>query len=169
MRTDVFWLNSDLRGRLAVAARPRGGEWLEEEIGSWKKLGIDVIACLLTNDEMKELDLMDEASFCKANGLGFVSFPISDYGVPESRESALEFLKILEGHLLAGKSVVVHCRQGLGRSPLIAACLLVMEGHDPEAAIRQISTVRGRPVPETTEQRRWVEEFARGMTTAAKE
>ena len=62
--------------------------------------------------------------------------------------------------LEAGQSVAVHCRQGIGRSSLIAALLLVSAGVDPEAALAQISQARGCAVPDTLGQRDWIKSFA---------
>lgn len=51
----------------------------------------------------------------------------------------------------------MHCRQGLGRSSLITAGVLVAEGMAPEEAIAAVGTARGRDVPETREQWEWIE------------
>ena len=56
--------------------------------------------------------------------------------------------------------MVVHCRQGIGRSGLLTACLLIASGATPEMAFQRISAVRGCPVPETMEQREWVHALA---------
>jgi hypothetical protein len=39
--------------------------------------------------------------------------------------------------------------------------VLIAVGLAPEAAVKQVSAARGRPVPETPAQRRWLDEFAR--------
>jgi protein-tyrosine phosphatase len=62
-----------------------------------------------------------------------------------------------------GKNVVVHCRQGIGRSGLVAACLLVRKGMSPGAAVEMASAARGVPVPETSEQRDWIDHYAVGF------
>ena len=51
----------------------------------------------------------------------------------------------------------VHCRQGLGRSALLAACVLVVGGVDVPTAIDRLTKARGCAVPETAEQREWIE------------
>jgi len=150
-------------GQLAISSRPRGGDWLEDEVRSWRQSGLDVIVSLLTSDEAAELDLAPEAELCQAHGLQFLAFPIVDRGVPSSRRATLDFVRKLEHALNAGKSLVIHCRQGIGRSALIAACLLVLSGVDPETAFRRVSEARGHSVPETPEQRKWVMEFERAM------
>ena len=64
--------------------------------------------------------------------------PIADRGVPVSRASASELVTTLADRLREGKNVAVHCRQGIGRAALIAACVLVGLGIDPDAAIEQV-------------------------------
>jgi protein-tyrosine phosphatase len=142
--------------------RPRGGDWLEDEVRSWRQAGVDVVLSLLTSDEVADLGLGDEAALCQANQIEFVSFPVQDRGVPSSRQAALLLLaRLHEDYLTAGKNVAVHCRQGIGRAGLMAALLVVLSGIDPGAAIARISAARGCPVPETAEQQRWFVDAAK--------
>lgn len=62
--------------------------------------------------------------------------------------------------LSSGKNVLVHCRQGIGRTGLVAACLPINKGLEPEAAVDLLSKVRGVPIPETQEQRCWIDKYA---------
>src|SRR5580693_3849474 len=87
MRTELYWISGPWRGRLAIMPRPRGGDWLEDEIQSWRRFGVDLILSLLTPDEIAELSLADEEELCRANGVQFVSFPIMDRGIPSSVEA----------------------------------------------------------------------------------
>ena len=156
----MSWINGPWRGRLAILARPRGGDWLQDDIISWAQSGFQLIVSFLTPDEADELEVTGEADSCRSEGLEFVSFPIPDRGVPESRRETLQLIKSVEAGLLAGKTVGVHCRQGIGRSGLIAACLLVSSGVPAEAAFSGLTEARGLLVPETDEQRTWVDTFA---------
>ena len=72
----------------------------------------------------------------------------------------LRFIEDLDGDLAAGKNVSIHCRQGIGRAGLVAASLLVARGMQPAGAFERISLARGVAVPETAEQRAWVEALA---------
>ncbi len=160
MRTMLYWIEGPWTGRLAISPRPRGGDWLEEEIRAWRQAGVDVIVSLLTPEEVTKLDLGKEGDWCQAYGLHFFSFPIVDRGIPVSRRASVELVRKLDKLLTEGKSIAVHCRQGIGRSALLAACLLIVSGEDPETAFQRISAARGYPVPETTEQRAWVRAIA---------
>lgn len=99
-------------------------------------------------------------------GIAFLSFPVEDRGVPASPGETLKLIRELDQYLAGGKSVGIHCRQGIGRSSLIAACLLVSAGETPNHAFKRLSRARGCEVPETAEQRQWVEAFAPKLSHA---
>jgi protein-tyrosine phosphatase len=160
MRTELYWLEGPWPGKLAMAARPRGGDWLPEDIAAWKRAGIAAVLSLLTPEEETELDLRDEASEATTQGIKFLSFPIPDRQVPTSEAKLAQTLETLSDTLSAGKNVVVHCRQGVGRSGLVATCLLVRKGMSPGAAVESVSEARGVSVPETGEQRDWIDRYA---------
>lgn len=164
MRSELYWISGPWPGRLAIMPRPRGGDWLEDEVYSWRRSGIDVVASLLTPDEIAGLDLTGEEALSRANGIQYLSFPILDRGVPSSRDAAAVLVARLTERLADGKNVAIHCRQGIGRAALVAVGLLVTSGLDSETAIQRVSAARGCPVPETPEQRRWIAEFAESLT-----
>lgn len=136
--------------------RPRGGDWLEDEIRSLKSSGVDAVVSLLERAEIEELEITEEQALCEANSMAFLSFPIADRNVPSSGQKALEFAGSVLHLLRSGKSVVIHCRQGVGRSALIAACVMALGGFPVDEAFEKIEAARGCPVPDTPEQRRWV-------------
>jgi hypothetical protein len=51
MMPDLFWITGLWRGRLAISTRPRGGEWLEDEIRGWHRARVDSVVSLLEKDE----------------------------------------------------------------------------------------------------------------------
>lgn len=156
MRAEIFWIDGVGKGRLAVMPRPRGGDWLADEVCSLRAGGVDVLVSLLTVEEVEELNLAEEARHCAANGIEFVTFPFADRSVPNSVSEAFGLVRALAAYLAEGKGVAIHCRQGVGRSAMIAACVLAMLGDRPEASFERIAKARGRPVPDTAAQREWV-------------
>lgn len=126
----------------------------------WRRAGIDRVLSLLTPEEEADLDLQAERSETVAHGMEFSSFPIPDREVPDSEAAMTSALEALDTALYAGKNVVVHCRQGIGRTGLVAACLLVAKGLRPEDVVERLSAARGERVPETPEQRRWISRYA---------
>ncbi len=157
MTPQLFWIVGPWRGRLAIASRPRGGDWLDDEASGWRRAAIDVVVSLLESDEEGQLDLVDEPKAAQANGINFVSFPIPDRGVPASTPAAISLMARLARELEEGKNVLVHCRQGIGRSGLIAAGILATSGMNPDEAIRAVSAARGFSIPETHDQKLWVQ------------
>jgi len=143
--------------------RPRGGDWLEDEIRSLKSSGVDAVVSLLERAEIEELDIAEEQALCEANGISFLSFPIPDRNVPPSGRETLDFAGSVSKLLQSGKSVVIHCRQGVGRSALIAASVMAVGGVHVDEAFEKIEAARGCPVPDTPEQRRWVAQLAAGL------
>lgn len=147
--------------------RPRGGDWLEDEIRAWRTAGVDRVVSLLTPDEVTALELDPEATECRAAGIEYVSVPIPDRSVPASRLALNELVTHLGEQLARGEAVAVHCRQDIGRAALAASCLLILGGLDPDSAMQRVGTARGCPVPETPDQRRWVVEYASSLAPRA--
>ena len=162
--TRLYWIAGPWPGKLAITARPRGADWLENEVREWKSAGVNTVLSLLTVDEERDLGVADEQQVARALGLRFVSLPIPDRQVPSSPSEVAPILDELDTELASGKNAVIHCRQGVGRSGMMAACLLVLRGMDPDSAVRELEKVRGTMVPETAEQRRWIDLFASSLT-----
>ena len=156
-----YQIEGPWRGELAIVPRPRGGDWLDDEIRAMKDGHFDVLVSLLTRDELDEFDLASEADLSHMYGLRFCEFPIPDLGIPQSLTAARKLIDKLRSALEAGEKIGIHCRQGIGRSGLIAAALLVASGVDPDTAFRRVSAARGLAVPETVEQKQWVRDLSR--------
>lgn len=165
MRPEVHWVQTSPL-RLAIMARPRAGDWLDDEIAGWRKEGVDFVVSLLEPDEISELGLAREAELCEAYEIEFVSFPISDRGVPASLKETAALARLVILRIIEGKAVAIHCRAGIVRSSLVAACVLVCSGSTADAAFEMIEKARGVTIPDTNEQREWVERFEEATRTA---
>ena len=155
IRSTVYWVETGAPGRLGILARPRAGDWLEDEMKALREAGLDVLVSLLTAEEEAELELQAERRFCEAAGMMFVSFPIDDRGTPESDSDAIALVERVERSVREGKAVGIHCRMGIGRSSMIAAGALVMLGVNGERAFELLASSRGLAVPDTEAQRHW--------------
>ena len=164
MGAKVFWIAGPWRGRLGIVPRPRGGEWLDDETRAWREAGIDIVVSLLEPNEQAELALNRESASTAANGLDFRSFPIPDRGIPRSYAEVAQLADGIVEALRTGKSVALHCRQGIGRSAMIAAAALIADGQVVETAIDIIRKSRGLEVPETRAQRQWISDFSSWVT-----
>ena len=124
--------------------------------------GINVVVSLLTNAEITELELDAEGMLCDESGVEFHRLPIEDRGVPGSRRGAIDCVDMIRSRIAEGRNVGIHCRAGIGRSALIAACVLYRMGHDVGSAFERIKHARGVDVPDTQEQRDWVSGLSAG-------
>lgn len=125
--------------------------------------GVDAVVSLLTPSEAEDLGLEAERTGSEANQIEFFSLPIIDRSTPTSEREVARLLNSLVRRLDAGKNVVIHCRQGIGRSSLVSAALLVEAGMAPADAFATIARARGVPVPETPEQSAWLDSFAAAL------
>jgi protein-tyrosine phosphatase len=159
MSNGAYWIDVPMKGRLALMGRPRAGDWLMDEISRLKAEGADVVVSLLENDEVRELELGQESELCRQAGVRFVHFPIPDRGVPSSSSETAELARALCAQVSDGEAVVIHCRAGIGRSALMAGCVLSCAGVEPAVALDLISTARQLRVPDTDAQIRWLRDF----------
>ena len=136
---EPFWIDTGNELRLAIVPRPRGGDWLEDELIAMKNAGVDIVVSMLRAEEEGELGLVTEADACRAAGLEFKSFPIQDRDVPTSRASFAAFVGQLRTHLHYGRSLAVHCRASIGRSSLLLAGILCAEGFSSEDAFKLLA------------------------------
>lgn len=167
MNPKLYWLNDGSRARLAISPRPRGGDWLDDEAEGWRRQGVNVVLSLLTEAEKQEFSLEREAEILRAKGIEFYSFPIEDRSVPADSARSERLIAELASKIETGGNLVIHCRQGIGRSSLIAGALLITKGDSLGEALATIRGARGVEVPETAEQKHWLERFAQHHSPAS--
>ncbi len=157
MTTEIFWLHTYKdSAKLGLMARPRGNDWLEDEIINLKKEKVTVLVSLLESTEINELGLSKEESLCKNHGVEYINFPIPDRDIPKSNQMTKSLVSKLMDRLNSGNTIVIHCRMGIGRSSIISALLLFQMGYKFEEAINHISKIRRLKVPDTKEQIDWL-------------
>lgn len=161
MKAEIYWLQTPSNGRLGTMPKPRGGDWLNTEIQNLQQAGVDVVVSLLTYPENVELGLTQEGHLCQTYGVNFISFPIQDRNVPESKMETGKLVHKLVTLLDDDKNIVVHCRAGIGRASLIAASILTTYNIPAAEAFSFIQERRGLPVPDTQEQKDWVSSFSK--------
>jgi protein-tyrosine phosphatase len=158
MMNEIFWIKSQLPPPppLAVVLRPRGDEWLEEELLQMKQGGIQTLVSLLEEDEAAWLGLEEEGPVAEQIGMQFLSYPIPDVHLPPHPDSFGTFVAGLADRLRAGIRVGIHCRGSIGRATVTAACTLIHLGWEPKTALEAIAAARGLAVPDSQEQEDWI-------------
>lgn len=120
----------------------------------------DLLVTLIEKPELTLLKIPSLFEDIAAVGMESRWFPIRDFGTPTSMAGLMELVEDIFFQALAeGKTVVVHCKAGLGRSGLVVAACLVALGYEPDAAFARVRAARPGSV-ETTEQEDYVKQFA---------
>ncbi|MGB6691380.1 MAG: hypothetical protein WBE76_26395 [Terracidiphilus sp.] len=156
---DIFWIDGNPPVTLAIVLRPRGQDWLEDELRKMKSGGIDTLVSLLEVDEAAWLGLAEEPKLAERAGLAFLSFPIPDTQIPSDHAEFREFVAGLVNRLRHGERIGIHCRGSIGRSTVTAAAALIHLGWKPQTALNAIERARGCAVPDTEEQQRWILDY----------
>jgi len=154
----IYWINEDIVGEkmLGIMPRPRGNDWLEDEIKWLKIREVDYLVSLLEYNEINELELQREAELCQTNNIQFINFPIKDVNVPNEKEYFIQLVDSLNEYLNNSKKIVIHCRMGIGRSSILASGILIKRGMNAKDVFEVISKHRQLEVPDTEEQKKWV-------------
>ncbi len=155
--TRLYAIDRDGPGRLWTMPAPDDTR-LTDELDALRQAGGTTLVSLLDHREAAGLGLADECATAERAGLAFVQLPTSDLGIPEPGD-ALAVARSVRADLLAGGGVAIHCRAGIGRSSLLAAVVLRLEGVRPAEAWVVIGRARGVRVPETQAQRDFLDEL----------
>ena len=148
-----YWITAPL----AIVPWPKGEDRLDDEMLALREAGVDVVVSMLEKNAARMLGLEREAISDELASLGFVNFPTPDRGTPLERATFENFLENIEYLPANGKRVGIHCRASIGRSFVTAAGLLIRSGVPAEDAWLQISISRDCLVPDTKDQREWVD------------
>jgi hypothetical protein len=123
LKAIIYPITEAAPNRLAIVARPRGNDWLCEEISALSREGIEILVSMLTDEEANELGLNQELAECDAAGINFVNVAIPDRSVPSDRSDFLQHVEQLAEMVQKGRFVGVHCRASIGRSSILVVSL----------------------------------------------
>ena len=129
---------------------------LGEDLDALVEQRVDALVCLLELDEMARLGIPDLLVAARHRGLDAIHAPIRDVSVPSVSEARSFIAQLLAR---PPRIVVVHCNGGLGRSGVVAGCLLRALGVPAEETLPRLAKARGPDCPQTSEQRTFIERF----------
>lgn len=109
--------------------------------------------------DLRSEDCDDERALADA-GIAFLHLPTPDL-LAASAETLDQGVAFVRSHLDRGESVLVHCQHGIGRSALLALCVMVDSGFAPLDALQQAKERRARVSPSEAQYRGWADWLAR--------
>ena len=123
------------------------GDWdrdLDDDLNKIHDWGASALVSLMEKEEMAWYGVAELPGKAIQLGLDHYHLPIVDFDIPDKffEEHWQTAGAALRNYLLSGKSIVIHCLGGLGRTGTIAARLLVELGADPETAIQRVRKAR---------------------------
>lgn len=148
MELDIYNVSSIGQGRLCVMAKPFSKEWINEEFDAIKAFGISRVVSLLECAEPHAVDVTDEDAHCRRRGIDFIQYEIPNRCIPGNEDSYLALIQFLHDELIAGMDTVVHCRDGIGRTGMVATAVLVKYGHTGDRAITLVAEAKRVSVSE---------------------
>jgi ADP-ribosyl-[dinitrogen reductase] hydrolase len=159
-------------GRIGVTFAP-GKKQAVAMTGSWNRdLDLDLrairdwgactLVTLLEPFEFDELEVASLPERASTHGLEWIGLPITDGAAPDTRflvpwsQTGPELVRALH----EGRSVVFHCKGGLGRAGTAASILLLDSGaaQSADEAMSRVRSVRPGAV-ETSEQEKFIRDW----------
>ena len=155
MKPSMYPVVAEYPGQLFIMPKP-SGEWLREDAQYYHTMGVDLVISMLEQDEAAELSLQEEGRVCSDNHMDFLNFPIPDRCLPD-RDDFKELISIVRSRLEKNEVIAVHCRAGIGRSGMLVCVVLAGFIGSALKAIEVVSRARRVEVPDTPEQRAFIE------------
>jgi ADP-ribosylglycohydrolase len=151
---NCYWV---LPGKLLAGEHPgsaEGGAATRARLRRLLQAGVSCFVDLTQPHELApyELELPPSVDYLRK--------PIPDHGIPQQPGHMAEILDCLHDALRRGQPIYLHCRAGIGRTGMVAGCLLVERGLAGEQALAELNrrwqacarAAQWPQVPETAEQ-----------------
>ncbi len=133
LRAGFVWLTPQL---------VQGPMFASEQSVLVSRMGIESVL------DLREPDGHDASMLAEAN-LHYYHYPMPEFDPPTLAQLE-EGVRWSLTEMAAGRTVLVHCRLGVSRSPLMACAILVRTGHQVSQAITDV--MKARPGAQLTEE-----------------
>lgn len=125
----------------------RHGAWhrdLATDLAVIERWGAHTLISLIEDHEFEALEVTGLGEAAQARGLEWRHWPIRDRDVPDERFDAgwAAGIDTIASDLQTGRSIVLHCMGGLGRTGTVAALLLTYFGLPASEAVQRVRTAR---------------------------
>jgi hypothetical protein len=124
---------------------------------------VDVIVCLTQRHEI-DLRYSGYTAWLDASeGSDALWRPVPDLGVL-SHSEMLRLIEEVDGLLQAGKTILLHCAAGIGRTGTVAVAVLMRQGMTADHARAHVAAHRSLAGPETGPQHAFIEQLAKSTS-----
>ena len=133
--------------------------WITEQIalgGSFPAREAEQLARTLGISAVVDLrsEACDDEAVLRRHGLTLLHLPTDDH-CAVSQAMLADGVGFVRERLHAGERVLIHCQHGIGRSALLALCVLVDGGMEPMAAVLLAKDRRDRFSPNLPQYEAW--------------
>ncbi len=127
-------------GKLLLHSMPGRYEAIETVWHHVRSQAVGAIVCLAEKDEIREKSFeYAEALQIGAVPCSVLHFEIPDRGAPDDRHGFWTLACDVARQLKSGESVLIHCAGGVGRTAMLAVCVLVALGQSVAEARTAVS------------------------------
>jgi protein-tyrosine phosphatase len=139
-------LPEGLTGRLFLHSMPGRYEAYEDARQEIARCQIARVVCLAPLTEVKTKSPL-YAQAIEATSLPWIQemFPVADYGIPENRDTFWRLAHRLATALQSGDRVLIHCGAGVGRTGMLAICVLFALGVTADHAHAAVGAAGSSP------------------------
>lgn len=139
-------LPADVPGRLWLSAMPgRLGDW-ERWLDETRRRDVSVVLCLTPRDEVARMSPPYDRAITRGElPFAWLNLPMRNYGLPLDMQEFRAGIEHAAAELAQGRSVLLHCAAGIGRTGSAAACVLKRLGATVESALAPVREAGSSP------------------------
>jgi len=115
---------------------------LDTDIQVIQNQQINVVASIITNTELKQMNYYDFYDRIRKLNLESLELSIHDKWLPNSVENFMKVVTSILEHLQNDRTVLVHCNGGRGRTGLVVSACILNLGYPIDQAIHMVRTAR---------------------------
>lgn len=138
---------------------------LGTELDAIKEFGITTLINLIPDQDIGSLYRVKGYAEAAKKRFGdqYINFEIMDYEPATNDEGFERTVDIASARLWEGKSILVHCGAGCGRTGMFFGCLLVKNGFTPVEAVKLYRKTRGCG-PESQDQLAYIARYKKRIS-----
>ncbi|WP_297509968.1 dual specificity protein phosphatase family protein [uncultured Caulobacter sp.] len=134
-------------------------DWITEDLAIGGCCAPEALASLARDHRLGAVidaraEAIDEAAAWESQGVVFLSLPTEDHAAvtPEMLRTGLDFAERAQR---TGRRLLIHCQHGIGRSVMLALCVLVERGMGALEALVLVKSRRRKASPSVEQIEAW--------------